>query len=596
MFIFEKFIDKYKSALAFSIVIIIAVATLVPLFSHPYFTMHDDQHVARLYLLDQAINQGTLYPRWVDQLGFGFGYPLFNFYPPLTYYIAEIFRSLSIGYITSIKLMLLTATLIGTIGSFSFLKKIYGTLSALVGTMLFTFFSYRAITLYVRGAFAEYLALSFIPWILLSLYNLYRTPSLKNALITGLFMALLVLAHPFIAIPGVFVIVSFAGLLYFLTQKSNRQLFLTKSLISGAFGLALSAFFWLPSMVERSYTLVDTILLNELAKYAIHFVQPQQLWYSPWGFGGSVEGLGDGLSFQINKPYIGMVFLTTLLWLWFYRTQKSKHIEKNIRLVSGYFLFMLIASVFLMLPYSKFIWDSISYLQYLQFPWRLMAFVGLFISFFSASFIYLLTKTIRLSALDTDRLRFGIAACVFFMVFVVQQKYFKPQQFIETSDATRTNFKEIAWRISSTSFEFVPKGVRTKKTAYNTTTLDIEEKDIADRTHKVINGAPTVDILAKQFDYKRFSSDSNTPYTLQINTYNFPGWTGYIDGKEAVIHDNNDFKLIQINVPMGRHIVEVKLTKTPIQKVATAVSLIAWLYLVSALYLSLGSGQKPKKV
>ena len=200
MFIFEKFIDKYKSALAFSIVIIIAVATLVPLFSHPYFTMHDDQHVARLYLLDQAINQGTLYPRWVDQLGFGFGYPLFNFYPPLTYYIAEIFRSLSIGYITSIKLMLLTATLIGTIGSFSFLKKIYGTLSALVGTMLFTFFSYRAITLYVRGAFAEYLALSFIPWILLSLYNLYRTPSLKNALITGLFMALLVLAHPFIAI------------------------------------------------------------------------------------------------------------------------------------------------------------------------------------------------------------------------------------------------------------------------------------------------------------------------------------------------------------------------------------------------------------
>ena len=181
----------------------------------------------------------------------------------------------------------------------------------------------------------------------------------------------------------------------FLTQKNNRQLFLTKSLISGAFGLALSAFFWLPSMVERSYTLVDTILLNELAKYAIHFVQPQQLWYSPWGFGGSVEGLGDGLSFQINKPYIGMVFLTTLLWLWFYRTQKSKHIEKNIRLISGYFLFMLIASVFLMLPYSKFIWDSISYLQYLQFPWRLMAFVGLFISFFSASFIYLLTKTIR---------------------------------------------------------------------------------------------------------------------------------------------------------------------------------------------------------
>ncbi len=596
MLIFEKFISKYKSILGLAIVFIIAVATLVPLFSHPYFTMHDDQHVARLYLLDQAINQGTLYPRWVDQLGFGFGYPLFNFYPPLTYYIAEIFRSISISYITSIKLMLLVATFIGTLGTYAFLKRIYGSLSALVGTMLFTFFSYRAVTLYVRGAFAEYLALSFVPWILLSLYNLYRSPSQKNALIAGLTISLLVLAHPFIAIPGVFVIVSFAGLLYFLTEKNGRQLFLTKSIISGAFGLALSAFFWLPSMIERSYTLVDTILLNELAKYAIHFVQPQQLWYSPWGFGGSVEGLGDGLSFQINKPYLGMALLTLLLWIWFYRTQKAKRIEKNIRLITGYFFTMLLLSIFLMLPYSKFIWDMVAYLQYLQFPWRFMAFVGMFISFFSASFIYLLTKTIRLPKLDTDRMRFGIAAGIFFVVFVVQLKYFKPQQFIETSDTARTNFKEIAWRISSTSFEFVPKGVRTKKTTYNTTTLDIEEKDIADRTHKVINGAPTVDILSKRFDYKRFSSDSSTPYTLQINTYNFPGWTGYIDGKEATIHDNNDFKLIQLNIPKGRHIVEIKLTKTPIQKVAAATSFIAWLYLVSALYLSLGTGQKSKKI
>src|SRR3989338_303459 len=109
-------IMKYKPFVFYLIVFIIAATTLIPVFSHSYFSMHDDQHVARLYLLDQGINQGTLYPRWVDELGFSYGYPLFNFYPPLIYYVAEFFRSIGFGYINSIKLMLLVATLLGALG------------------------------------------------------------------------------------------------------------------------------------------------------------------------------------------------------------------------------------------------------------------------------------------------------------------------------------------------------------------------------------------------------------------------------------------------------------------------------------------------
>src|SRR3989338_1341164 len=100
------------------LVIIITVPSIISLLGGRYFSMHDDQHIARLYLLDQGLWQGSLYPRWVDGLGFGFGYPLYNFYPPLVYYVAEIFHLIGFSLIWSIKLMIITGFLLGAIGMY----------------------------------------------------------------------------------------------------------------------------------------------------------------------------------------------------------------------------------------------------------------------------------------------------------------------------------------------------------------------------------------------------------------------------------------------------------------------------------------------
>lgn len=594
MLTLKKIVTKYSSAVCLLIVFIIAVSTLIPIFSHSYFTMHDDQHVARLYLLDQSINQGTLYPRWVDQLGFGYGYPLFNFYPPLIYYVAEFFRSVGFGYILSIKLMLVVGSIVGSLGVFLFTKRIYGTLAGFSATMLFTLFSYRAITVYVRGAFAEYWALSLVPWMLLAVYNLHTSPTHKNALLAGCAIALIVLAHPFVAIPSSMLVVCYVILLYVLSDKQSRPHFIRSALLSGFTALALSSFFWLPSMIERKYTLVDTILLRELASYAIHFVYPQQLLFSPWGFGGSVQGLGDGLSFQINKPYLAIIVMTVAMWI-LIRNALKQRIDTRVAAMTLFVASMMMVSLFLMLPYSKFVWDHIPYLQYLQFPWRFMAFFGLFASIFSGSLIYLVGTWPQISKSHKERFQLITTGMIFLIVFIVQSKYFRPQQFINSTDVERTGYHEIAWRISKSSFEFVPKGVRTKKTIYDTTTLDIEEKEIADRTHTVLGGTATVDVTSRRFDYKRFTSDAASPYFLQIHTFSFPGWKAYIDGNEVSIDDANDFKLIRVNVPKGKHIVEIAYHSTPVQKVASAISIVTWMYFFSILYLSLSKPHRSRQ-
>src|SRR3989344_3088340 len=70
-----------------------------------YFTMHDDLQILRLDGMHQCIKDLQIPCRWISDAGFGLGYPMFNYYPPLPYYVAEAFHLLGFDLFWSIKLV-----------------------------------------------------------------------------------------------------------------------------------------------------------------------------------------------------------------------------------------------------------------------------------------------------------------------------------------------------------------------------------------------------------------------------------------------------------------------------------------------------------
>src|SRR5258706_9180913 len=84
----------------------ICLFAIFPLFHTGLFSMHDDEQVARLYEMYLVISNAQIPPRWVPDLGFGFGFPLFNFYPPLVYYLGSLFHLLGFSFITSTKIVM----------------------------------------------------------------------------------------------------------------------------------------------------------------------------------------------------------------------------------------------------------------------------------------------------------------------------------------------------------------------------------------------------------------------------------------------------------------------------------------------------------
>lgn len=568
-----------------SLVIIFLLSALaaVPLLVPGLHQIHDDQQIARLFLFDQALKAGQFPLRWVDGLGFGFGYPIFVFYPPLVYIVGELFHLIGFGFIDAIKLTFFTSIFLSGIAMYIFAKDVWGKSPAVVAAAFYIFVPYRALDIYVRGALAEAFSFVWLPLILWSFYKLIETEKPKYDFISlrervsiaselklsetrrtiyiylsAIFLALLMITHNLIFLPFMLLL---APYLLFLIYKSNdRKKLIVSFKLSVLLAFALSAFFWIPALFEKKFTIVDDLLLVNLANYKIHFVYLQQLWNWNWGFGGSAEGLADGISFRIGKLNILLALSSILL-----AALTSARNKLNSKLTIT-FAFLFALSAFMTTSYSKPIWDLITPLQYLQFPWRYLTFTALFSSILAGSFIYYLKLPV---------LKLIAALSVVVVLVSLNLKLFKPQSYRDNlTDEIATSNETINWDISMSSFEYSPKGVAIKESSLGTNVIDVSEEDIPISKVNSTNNIAISNIVQKPHKLT-FTADANEPSMLTVNTYNFPGWTAKIDGQQTIILSNNKFKLITLNLPKGVHDVKIEFKDTAVRKTANVISFVS---------------------
>ncbi len=558
------------------IIFTISVAIGFHIFGKGLFVMHDDTQVARLFLFDKALKSGQFPVRWVDELGFGFGYPLFIFYPPFVYMLGDLFHIIGFNFIDSVKLVFYSGIFFSGLAMYIFAKEFLGKLPGLVAALFYMLVPYRALDIYIRGALAESFSFVWLPLILWSLYKLFETKKIIYAVLSSVLLALLMITHNLIFLP--FMILLSLYLVYLIVQSENRKKFMFYSLLAIFNSLLLSAFFWMPALLEKKFTLVDEIFLA--TDYRIHFVYPQQLWNWSWGFGGSAAGLVDGISFKVGKLYIlgaFAAFIIAILHLTKYKSlsklstvspERSRRVNSQLSIL---FFTLFIFSAFMTTSYSKSIWEFIKPLAYLQFPWRFLTFTALFCSILAGALVYFL--------------RYKIIQITFFIILIAalipNLKLFKPQSYrTNLTDTIATSPDVIKWDISSSSFEFSPKGVVLYENELGTKLVKIEKNQINNDKVKVLQGNAQVSDLAIAPDKLSFNTSANDTSSAQIQIFNFPGWEAKIDGVKTTIEDNNPLKLISLKIPAGNHNISVKFINTPVRNIANIISLLSILYTI----------------
>lgn len=541
-----------KIKLGLLLVLLLSFGTILPLFKDGLFPIHDNTQVVRVYEMGKALLDGVFPVRWSMDLGYGYGYPLFNFYAPLPYYFGGLVYLVLGNAVLATKAMYVLGIIISGIFMFLLVNELLGVAPGLVSAILYMYAPYHAVQIYVRGAVGEYWVYGLLPLVIWGIYKVIKTKSSWWTLLTSLFISLLILSHNIISMLFIVllsILITFSLVVSIFKTKIRETIL--KIGISVLLGLLLSSFFWLPALLESKHTSVSLIITGG-SIYKDHFLYLDQLWDSPWGFAGSAPERADGMSFKLGKIQIilGILGLLTVYFLKF-----RKRISHTDFIFINFILLLILISLEMTLQTSQIVWDSFKYLlKFVQFPWRFIVFILLGLSFLSG-FVFSFKK---------ESLKIIFSICVIFLSIYTNLKYFQPQSFENLKEEDYKNADYINWTVSKISDEYLPSNLVRPENKESINKSLIEKNNNLD--YKIIEDKTG-----------RLSFFIDIPFSQQITLQRvfFPGWEVYLNGLK--IPTSNNQGLISFFAPQGVFKIVLLLKSTPIQIIGNSLSIITLL-------------------
>lgn len=471
----------------FVLVLVLSFWAIKPLFAPGLFPMHDDTQVARIFEMGKVLRSGTFPVRWVPDLGYGYGYPIFNFYAPFAYYVGGFFTLLGIDALVATKVTMGIGIILSAVFMYVLAKSMWGKVGGAVSALFYMYAPYHAIDIYVRGDVAEFWAYAFIPLVFYGVLKLKERQAWQNVVTVSLGYSGLILSHNLTALMAT----PFLVLFIFLNKKIHA---LSLAFCALLIGLLISAFYWLPALSEMKYTNV----LSQIgggADFRDHFVCIDQLWSSAWGFGGSVPGCVDGLSFKIGKLHILASLFSLLLFITFIVKKKKTEGEIFFFMILGF-----LVSIFLMLEVAKPIWEAIPFMAFLQYPWRFLLLTSFFSSLFAGSISYLL-KIVKNSSFSIKK-EYVILFALIITLLYFNTKLFVPQTILYKNVYDFTSDYELKWTASKTSDEYLPKNVKLPRSyeAIPRTDFTKNSMSITVKNHKKLFEVSPIQLSRLQFE------------------------------------------------------------------------------------------------
>jgi hypothetical protein len=528
--------DRAKVALALALLILLFTRGL---FRGQLVSGHDAlAYPPRLTEFSKVVSDHQFPPMWAPDLSNGHGQPLFEFSPPLVYLAALPLFKCGFGVADSFQFALAFLFAMGAIAIYLLGRKMsFSPIASLGAAAAWLFAPYQALDLYVRNAFAEAAAVAIAPVALLGLMTALERPTVAGVALGAATIALVPLAHNAVTL---FMFPVFAAIVVTRSAISGRPL---KTAAAGvlaiAGGLGLSACFWLPALLEKDFVKTE-LLRTDFFNWRMHIISPIQLLWGHWGFGYSVAGPNDGISFALGSIHIVLAGAGVFIAL--RATNRTRRLDAMV------FAGAAIAGALMATEWTTPIWARVATLQYLQFPWRTL--------FLPALFLPLLA----LFAFE----RAGPRACVVLIVLMVlvNLPHTQPKGY-EGFDDEYFGPASIAAKglESTTRGEYVPRWVQVPPQNTGVGLISPDSRLWA----RALSSTST-----------RHAYSVVAPATVTVTepTYYYPGWTVLIDHRPTAVSPAPTFGMISFVIPPGSHLIEVELRPTRVRRFALMLSIL----------------------
>ncbi len=544
--LFER--STWIDAILLLVVSVLVIRSLLPLFPVGFPATHDGEtHIARMVNYAVALRQGQFPPRFAPSFWNGFGYPVFNFHYPLLNILGSPFVIIGLDPEVVFKVVIGLAWISLWIGTFVYVWQVTKERTAgLMGVLLLLMGPYFYTLVYVRGSYGELLACAAFVWALFVI----EWRSEKNKKIPFISSTLILLTTAVLLAHNIYATLLFPSMLLYGVLKKPKYLSGVNVATEFLIAFGLSAFFWIPSLLEKKYIIFDD-LLNTL--YLDHFNSLMQLVNSNVTFGISIAGTQDTLSLGIGATGVAVLGSAALYILQKVFPERTKLLRSTSTLYIAVGLVCAALFIFLQLPISKLLWQYLFILPYFQFPWRFLGPLTLVLAAVGGFLWHTKQRVVQILLLGG----LIIHATVIPKWYWPSYSHFEPAYYFN-------------YQLTSTILdELRPK------------TFSVEPWIVSSNTPEV-QGSATVSDLKWRGTYRTYSITTSEPTIVVEPTMYFLGWKVWANGQpiDLLIPEKNPDAAqkykgqVAFSLPAGTWQIRSQMTQqTPARLVGNSLSI-----------------------
>ncbi len=590
-----------------SILLLLCVPALVPMLGVTFWQSHDGlHHVFRLANFDETLRSGVLVPRWADQLGFGYGFPVTHYYAPLAYYLADIFHLGGMGYLDSIKLTYALGIVASAFGMYFLARVWLSRVAALLAAAAYVYYPYHLADIYMRGTLTEFIALSLLPLVAWAAVRLAKRPTadvpsplsnvqrLRGILVFALLLAALILTHNltaflFLPVLMLLLLLAFGGRGSARSEIGRRSPrarwgWLLDCGLGTLLAFAFTAFYWLPALSEVAWIRAGQVSgsagdVSELLTPLTQFVAP--LFTQPY-----VPDAPASLQHPLNALVAIVALVSMALTLW----QRARFSTAQWRAWLAWLVIALLTTL-AMVDLSAPLWTAIRVLSFVQFPYRLHALLGLALALLigyggevigswqtdhatrGAQHAARITK--HASAIS------AVVISVLLMFGSLGSLRLLPQSLpghsepisesqVNVSGMSEYDYQTALWaRLYGGVWllEYLPAWVTQAREDFFLPTA----QPVANRTLE----AEQVAVEQYRPQQRVLRVKSAAAFTLSFHTFYFPAWQVRVDDQPVRTFPSGSLGLVTADIPPGEHRVALSFEGTPLQHAGEWASVIA---------------------
>ncbi|HOU13519.1 MAG TPA: hypothetical protein PKZ84_10415 [Anaerolineae bacterium] len=528
-------------------------------------------HLWRAVQIDHLWSQGVLFSRWAPDMAHGFGFPLFLFMPPGTAVGAALLHWLGLAWPVALNALLALGMIAGGLFMFALARDLFGSYAGMVAAVGYVYAPFLAYDVFNRGSLSESVTWAFPPLILWALHR-WTLRRERGFLVAGTFgLAALMLSHH----PFGFLFAPLFGLWVLLEGYLARDWRVVwRGVLLGGLGLGLAAFFWLPPLLERGWVQTDRLLGTWVFDYHYNFLSLDHVLALPRAADPYL--MNDWPPKALGLVPVLVALLPGLHW------KRLSHAGRWYVL-----LLWLVTPVFtfLVLSPSVGLWERLSLLSYIQFPWRYLGPAAFCLALLAGAGVSL--------AADDEPRRFapiaGFLASLVVTAGLIAANlgWFFPTFCAAPADTSPAAL--IAWERATDTLgttakgEYLPIWVEQMPDDGALDAAYAAGEPVARLPEHAL--PPGATILSADYGALRATLELETPAAFQARylAFYYPGWKATVDGAPVDVTPEPQTGLVTFPVPAGRHRIAVWFGETPLRLVADGISVLSLVLLVALL-------------